>query len=316
MARHDRQARGRAAGRWWRESSSPTGAERSSDQPRSGSAGDTARQCGRMGSRRNDGMRLPGNASACTDHYRVGIGGEVSGALGQRGTLVRRGEAFARQTAFVVGEEEGFVFPNRAAERPAELVALVARVGLSGGREEVTGVERGVAEELVGGAVERVGTGLQRHGVPGVARERGVVAEVATSNSRMPSTGEVMAAPFNFGSRRCKRRRAKRFASSRAPFTLIAEVAADASGGTLGRGRNTRQQQRQLIVVAAIQRQVDNLLIGQQAALPADSVLSRGAEPRTSTCCRSPVRTSGASSSSSWFSPSVVCASEWRTRAR
>src|SRR5205085_8545570 len=63
-------------------------------------------------------------------------------------------DAFAQARAFVIGEEESMVFDYGAAEREAELIALIFRIGLIGGREKVAGVERAVAEEFEGCAVK------------------------------------------------------------------------------------------------------------------------------------------------------------------
>ena len=73
--------------------------------------------------------------------------------------------------AFVVGEEERPSLDHRAAQVAAELVLVVGRLRRVGAlREEVDGVERLVAEVLVGGAVEVVRAGLRRDADRGARR--------------------------------------------------------------------------------------------------------------------------------------------------
>ena len=76
----------------------------------------------------------------------AGVG---TGVVGDEGDV---GEAEVLAVALVVGEEEELVLADGAAEGGAEVVALeLGDVGLV---EVVAGVEGGVAEELVCGAVE------------------------------------------------------------------------------------------------------------------------------------------------------------------
>ena len=68
---------------------------------------------------------------------------------------------------FVVQEEKRFVFLNRAAEAPAELIQV--ELFFEGG-EIALGIELRVSQVLVEGAVEAVGAGLggDQHGWAGV----------------------------------------------------------------------------------------------------------------------------------------------------
>ena len=89
---------------------------------------------------------------------RLSSGWTLATALAREvasGTRVTIGIAEVLAVAFVVGEEEELVLADGAAEGCAEVVAL--ELGDAGGVEVVAGVEEGVAEELVGGAVELVG---------------------------------------------------------------------------------------------------------------------------------------------------------------
>ena len=71
------------------------------------------------------------------------------------GTVERNVWPCVFAVALVVGEEEGLVLEDRAAERAAELVLLEIGLGAAGAVvEEVVGVERVVAVELEAAAVE------------------------------------------------------------------------------------------------------------------------------------------------------------------
>src|SRR5205814_7740382 len=67
---------------------------------------------------------------------------------------LRVGRPFGAPLLLVVGEEEGSLFPDRAAQRAAELI-LAQRV-FPPAREGVARVERVVAKEVVERAVEAV----------------------------------------------------------------------------------------------------------------------------------------------------------------
>ena len=111
------------------------------------------------------------------DRWREQAGGEVALPLGPRRHVRHPGDALGQPEALVVGEEEGPVPDERAAERQAELVAPVVGRGLTRRREGVPGVQRVGAEEFVGGAVEPIRARHRRHVDlrAGVAAERGVV---------------------------------------------------------------------------------------------------------------------------------------------
>ena len=82
-----------------------------------------------------------------------------------------------RTASLIVGEKERAILTDRPPQRGAKLIALILRFGLIGGREEIAGVHRAVAEKLVGASVHRVGARFHHHVhlAAGIASETGVV---------------------------------------------------------------------------------------------------------------------------------------------
>src|SRR3989442_12148188 len=70
-------------------------------------------------------------------------------------------DSVAQPRAIIINKEKCSILDYRTAQRKAKLVALILGSFLAGGREEVARVERAVAKELIGGAVELIGAGLQ-----------------------------------------------------------------------------------------------------------------------------------------------------------
>src|SRR5579864_3790328 len=84
-------------------------------------------------------------------------GDEVSLAGGGRQDRIYQRDSQPLAQSLIVDEEKGVVFDDGTANRSAELIPFESRYGRS--IEEVPGVERAVAEELVRGAVQGVGAG-------------------------------------------------------------------------------------------------------------------------------------------------------------
>src|SRR5262249_16683768 len=87
---------------------------------------------------------------------------EVTLAFERRWNVRDARDSFAHAEALVVDEEEGAAFLDGSAERESEVVADVFGRGV-GWREIVGSVERGIAEELVGGSVDVIGAAAQQH---------------------------------------------------------------------------------------------------------------------------------------------------------
>src|SRR5262245_24002637 len=95
---------------------------------------------------------------------------EVANAFEFGGNVADARDAFPHAPALVIGEQERPVPDEWASQGAAELVALVLRTLLGGRGEEVSRVERAVAEKLVSRAVKLVGAALQHdvHLPPGI----------------------------------------------------------------------------------------------------------------------------------------------------
>src|SRR5262249_44153466 len=78
---------------------------------------------------------------------------EIAAALGKGWHVGDSRASLANAPAFVINEEKCPVLNYWAAQGSAKLVPLILRCFFAGGREEVTRVERAVAEELVNCAV-------------------------------------------------------------------------------------------------------------------------------------------------------------------
>ena len=177
------------------------------------------------------------------------------------GTTVRDRLAEPLDEGLVAEEEEGAVARERSAERAAELVAV--EVGLVVGVEEVARVERVVAVELVDAAVELVGARLgQDVDLPArVAAELGAVgvrldpelanrlhAERRAGGAAGRAVGEVVL------------QRAVEQVHVRARILTVdahAEpVRDDRAAVAMRKGQHARLQQREVGVVAAVERQL------------------------------------------------------------
>ncbi len=107
--------------------------------------------------------------------YDCGQAGEIAGAFRLGGNAEDVRERIAEPLAVVIGEEECFLFCDRAAERGAELV-FAKRRGLADGCEKVAGVDGVVAQEFVKVAVKAVAPGAGHN----VDDARGFAAELRT----------------------------------------------------------------------------------------------------------------------------------------
>ncbi len=123
--------------------------------------------------------------------------------------------------ALVIAEDEQLVLDDGSAERTTELIAVELRLG---GVEERTGVERAVAEELEGRAVDLVGAGADG-GVTTAPPARPYSAGatlVSTRNSCMASAGGKKMMVFTSDSLLSKPSSRKLLAWGRRPFTTSA----------------------------------------------------------------------------------------------
>jgi hypothetical protein len=86
--------------------------------------------------------------------------GEIAGSLRHRGNHPRERNPVALVFLLHIGEEEGLVFLDGAAQRAAKLI----EIELFGGRgEEAAGIQVGIAEELENASVELVGARFRGH---------------------------------------------------------------------------------------------------------------------------------------------------------
>ena len=188
--------------------------------------------------------------------------------LRRRRHLPHARHAFAIAQAFVVGEPERAVPDERSANRRAELIALPFGLGRAQRvREEVVGVERIVAEEFVGAAAHAVGARLDRrvdHRARAAAELRGIgvglnlellqrldrrLHELHVFAAERVRIGDVVDAVE------------QEHVVERA-VAVDVERALEVHARQPRRGRqHARREQRELVVVAAVQRQIDDLLL-------------------------------------------------------
>ena len=210
------------------------------------------------------------------DRRSVGIRQEptLSHFLGRNGVQVR---ALATESErFPVGEPERAVLDDGTADCRTELVPTELR--LPGGREERTGIEIVVPEELEDAPMDFVGSGLDRHVHVGT----GGVAELGARDVRLNRElldgveGRADAVVLEEG--------LVVVDAIERVIVLVAAIprhgdglpADDEESAGAGTGRRSRQEHGQLRHVAAVERQFDDLLVSDYRAEGG----SRGLEQR------------------------------------
>ena len=203
----------------------------------------------------------------------AGDGFRARGVVGDESEIA---EAEVLAEAFVVDEEKGFVFYDRAAGGCAEDVAFEMRdVAVI---EEVASVERAVAHEFVGGAVELVGSvggddvdlragTLAVFGAVGVFDDGKFADGVDAEQLTAEAAGRVVdfGGAGEFDAVEEKEILLRAAAGDREHVADDGVRCADATGALRGVVDDAGIEREELIVAAAVERQVFDLALADQA---------------------------------------------------
>ena len=213
------------------------------------------------------------------DHRRA----EQPQFLGRRRYLPHARHAFEVAQAFVISEPERSVLDQRSADRGAELVALPLRLrGAERVREEIVRVQRIVAEELVDAAANRIGAGFD-DGVDDRSRAAAELGRVSVRlnleflqrlDRRLHELHVLAAERVRVGD--VIDAVEQEDIVERAVAVHVEHALEVHARQPRGAREHAGREQRQLVVVAAIERQLDDLLlIDDRSARRRDGVEQR-----------------------------------------